>query len=251
MGKTITFDEKSNGWTSEWSYNPDCMSRLNNEFFTFKNGQLYRHHSPTASRNLFYDNNGNLSVYDSEITFVFNQSPSECKDFKTISLESNNNGWNAQITTNLDTGHINSSSFDTREGEHFAFIRRDGSSILNFDHLSIQGIGNNTLVTGYQYLFKTVPSFLSEEDILCYVTALGAVVQIGRVLSFTSTTVTAVTPLTPIVVPLGAFMFVAKNSIAESFGIKGNHAIVKLTSINSGQQKTLFTVNSEVVKSFH
>jgi hypothetical protein len=251
MGKTITFDEKSNGWTSEWSFKPECMTRLNNGFFTFKNGQLYKHHSETAQRNYFYGDDGNMSVYNSEITFVFNQAPSECKHFKTISLESSDKGWDVDITTNLDNGHIDYTSFDTREGEHFAYIRRDSGSYLDYNHLSVQGLGNNTAVAGNQYSFLSVPSFLSEEDTLCYINSLSQKVPIGKIFEFTDTTIKVVAPVVPIIVPVGAFMFVAKNAVAESFGIKGNHAVVKLTSVNSSSPKTLFVANSEVFKSFH
>ena len=74
MADTITFDENNNGWSSRWSYKPEWMSRLNRGFFSFKKGQLYRHHDPMADRNLFYDDNGDLKeevrgLYLFEISF--------------------------------------------------------------------------------------------------------------------------------------------------------------------------------------
>jgi len=196
--KTITFDEKNNGWTSFWGYKPECMSRLNNGFFSFKKGQLYKHHSETAPRNTFYDENGDFQTYPSTLSFVFNQEPSDIKHFKTISLESNTKYWDVDLTTNLDNGHVSTTSFDTREGEHYAFIRRNSSSLLDLNHLSVQGVGVNTGVTGYTYTFANVPSFISTEDTLCYINSLGAIVVIENIIDFTSTTITTATPvLTP------------------------------------------------------
>ena len=45
------------------------------------------------------------------------------------------------------------------------------------------------------------------------------------------------------------FMFVAKNPIAESFGLKGYYASIRLVS-DSTDAVELYAVNSEVSKSF-
>jgi hypothetical protein len=247
MAKTISFDEKTNTWTSFWGYHPDWMTRLNRGFFSFKKGQLYRHHSETALRNLFYNNAGVLGVQDSSVTVSFNQDPSDIKHFKTISLESNTNKWNATIETNLDTGHIINQNFDTREGEHYAMISRDSNTLLDFTHLSIQGVGVCSNVTSNTYTFSEVPSFLSTEDTLYSLDLSNVPYAVGRVTNFTGTQVT-VTPVGVGVV--GRFFFVAKNPLAESNGIKGNHATITLTTADSSKEATLFAVNTEVFKSF-
>jgi hypothetical protein len=249
MAKTISFDEKTNTWTSFWGYHPDWMTRLNRGLFSFKNGQLYKHHSETAPRNYFYNDVGVMGVQDSTITFAFNQEPSDIKHFKTISLESNTNQWNATIQTNLDTGHIFNTSFDTREGEHYALISRDSGSILDLTHLSIQGIGASSNIVGNIYTFPEVPTFLSTEDTLFTIDGFNVPVEIGRVSTFNSTTITVVTPVVN-TGSIGGFYFVAKNPVAESNGIKGNHAMVTLTTANPANEATLFTVNTEIFKSF-
>ena len=249
MAETISFDEKNNAWTSFWSYEPEWMTRLNRGLFTFKKGQLYRHHSETSQRNYFYNNLGVMSVQPSTISVAFNQEPSDIKHFKTISLESNTNEWSAVVTTNLDSGHILSSNFDTREGEHYAMISRDDSTILDFTHLSIQGIGVCLNRTGVIYTFNEVPSFLSTDDILYTLDISNNPVAIGRIINFTSTTITVITP--PLSVgSAGTFYFVAKSPSAESNGIKGNHAVVTLTTTDSANEETLFTINTEIFKSF-
>ena len=50
---TLTYDEKVRGWTSFHSYVPDYMINLNNEFYTFKNGQLYKQNKSTGNRTTF------------------------------------------------------------------------------------------------------------------------------------------------------------------------------------------------------
>lgn len=247
MAKTISFDEKTNTWTSFWGYHPDWMTRLNRGFFSFKKGQLYKHHSETSQRNLFYDDNGVLGLQNSSVTVSFNQQPSDIKHFKTISLESNTNKWDVSVETNLDTGHILNTNFDTREGEHYAMINRDDSTILDFTHLSIQGIGVCSNVISDVYTFDEVPTFISTEDTLYTVDISNIPYAIGKVLTFNSTTIT-VNPLTT--GPAGSFYFVAKSPVAESNGIKGNHATITLTTVDPANEATLFAVNTEVFKSF-
>lgn len=247
-GITITFDEVNNGWASFWSYHPEWITRLNKGFYTFKNGELFRHHSETANNNVFYDDNGALANYDSSITTVFNEGIGHVKHFKTISLESSSNDWNAEITSNLDYGHINDEDFVAKEGEYYGYIRRNEGSLLNFEHLSIQGIGANTNVTGYVYTFNSIHSYLNQEDYLCYFNTttqqpalIAKISNIDRV----NNKITTNTPTVPIVVPTGAFMFVAKNSVAESFGLKGIYMLVKLTTTNSQSPQDIFAVNTE------
>jgi len=249
MAQTLSFDEKTNTWTSFWGYHPDWMTRLNRGFFSFKNGQLYKHHSETSQRNYFYNDAGVMGVQDSSVTVSFNQEPSDIKHFKTISLESNTNQWNAIIETNLDNGHILQPNFDTREGEHYAMISRNDSTLLDFTHLSVQGIGSAIAIDGNGYAFDFVPSFLSTDDTLYTLDSFGNPLEIGRVEYFDTTNIVVVNPpINP--GSVGVFYFVAKSPTAESNGIKGNHATITLTTADSANEATLFAVNTEIFKSF-
>lgn len=252
MSKTISFDEKNNGWTSFWSYKPEWMSRLGNEFYSFKCGQLFKHHSETAQKNLFYNELGNLvSPSSSSVTFAFNQEPSNVKHFKTISLESSDKNWNLEIESNLDSGYINNTNFETREGEHYAFIRRSESDSLDFSQLSVQGLGTPISRSGNTYTFNQLPSFLSEEDSLYFIEpSNSSVVKIGRLVTFNSTQITTATPNPVVSINNSAFYFVAKNSTAESFGLKGYFAKVKVTSTGVGTPQELYSVNTEAFKSY-
>jgi restriction endonuclease S subunit len=79
--QTLTYSMGANGWTSFHSYFPEWMIGVNNMFYSFKNGDIYEHHS-NASRNQYYGVN-----YPSTVTVVFNDQPIDAKMFKTIELE--------------------------------------------------------------------------------------------------------------------------------------------------------------------
>lgn len=74
--------------------------------------------------------------------------------------------------------------------------------------------------------------------------------MIENIISYTTTTITTATPIIPVVVPVGAFMFIAQSPVAESNGIKGNHALIKLTTQDSISEQVIFAVNAEVFKSY-
>ena len=79
---TVSFDEKTKGWTSFKSYIPESGVSMNNMYYTFKNGLLYSHDNTT--RNTFY---GAGSAADSTIKLILNDAPSSVKGFKTLNYE--------------------------------------------------------------------------------------------------------------------------------------------------------------------
>ena len=54
INETISFNERVKGWTSRKSFVPETGLSLNNEYFTFKEGYLYKHHS-NSSTSMFYN----------------------------------------------------------------------------------------------------------------------------------------------------------------------------------------------------
>tara|TARA_A100000171_G_C2135623_1_gene149961 strand:- start:1667 stop:3517 length:1851 start_codon:yes stop_codon:yes gene_type:complete len=84
---TLTFDETVSGWTTFYTYRPNFMFSLKNNFFTTKNGSLYLHYDAEANANEYYG-----IPYNSSVTFVFNDNPSINKNFKTINYEGST-GW--------------------------------------------------------------------------------------------------------------------------------------------------------------
>ena len=42
FNQTVVFDEQVLGWTSRYSYIPDFMFSIKNDYFTTKNGQVWK-----------------------------------------------------------------------------------------------------------------------------------------------------------------------------------------------------------------
>jgi hypothetical protein len=98
---TLAFDETSKGWVSFFTYQPNQIISLNNNYFSANAGKLYKHYTlapNTQARGVFYGNQNN-----SNVTFVFNGAPSMVKNFQTINYEGDT-GWKMDsFRTNTDT----------------------------------------------------------------------------------------------------------------------------------------------------
>jgi len=98
---TLTFDETVKGWTSRFSYQPNQLGSLRNNFYTYYKGEIWKHYSDSANRAKFYGVD-----YPSNVTLVLNPSPSMVKNFTTINYEGST-GWTIPengIVTDQDTG---------------------------------------------------------------------------------------------------------------------------------------------------
>jgi hypothetical protein len=82
---TLAFDEKSNGWVSFYTYDPDCAFSIKNIFYTTKGNSIWQHNAGDFDR--FY---GILTP--ANVTFIFNPKVSMSKNFNTIGYEGTN-GW--------------------------------------------------------------------------------------------------------------------------------------------------------------
>ena len=99
---TVSFNEKTNSWVSFRSYIPEFSVSLNNQYYTFKQGDMFLHADfgltlpySEITRNHFYG-----VQYCSTITPVFNDAPAVIKSFKTMSYE----GTQAKVLANHRTG---------------------------------------------------------------------------------------------------------------------------------------------------
>ena len=238
---TVTFSEYVQGWTSFHSWVPDYMANMNGDFYTFKNGQLYKHHNDQANRNTFYG-----EEFASELEFVSNEAHGEVKIFKTLELEGDTKDWDVTILTDIDKGHIDKSSFEKKEGFFYSYIRRDSEDIVNTELLSVQGIGMLIGVANNVHTYTAVPSEISVGDIL-YKATSGSYEKIGKITAITGNTVTtSASAVTPTV---NDFMFAAKEPIAESYGLKGYFAKIRISNTSTSKVE-VFSVNSETAKSF-
>jgi hypothetical protein len=171
FNRTATFKEDVKGWVSFKSFIPEHAISCANEYYTFLDGRIWKHHDKTVDRNTFYDHD----LVRSKVEVVFNEVPGSVKSFKTINYEGskakvtsrddNDNvlmdgeyfnlsdvpGWYAsKIITNLEQGDI--TEFINKEGKWFGYVVGDDininpagniSSTSSFDteNFSIQGIG--------------------------------------------------------------------------------------------------------------
>ncbi|MFH6944637.1 hypothetical protein [Flavobacterium sp. FlaQc-50] len=238
---TLSHSEKSEGWTSFWSYLPDGMIKLSNRFYTVKNGQLYLHNEDTGVRNTFYG-----VQHSSKITFFFNESNSEDKIFKTMVLEGNK-PWNAIVNTNYTNSSIKKEEFDLRESRHFAYMRKNENA-EDMHGNSAQGIGVISAASGLTISFSQVSEFVSIGDKLYQLNGannelIGTITQINT--ARTLVTVNAITTAPTV----GFYSFSKKESRIEGGEVRGYYMEVEL--VNSDTEKVeLFAVNTNAIKSY-
>jgi hypothetical protein len=270
--KTLTYSPAVQGWPSFYSYNPDWMIGMNNYFYSFKGGNLYRHSSNNA-RNTFYEQwcLQNIPALDpfspTTLKSVINDLPLENKLFKTMDLIGDA-PWAATMTTDLQySGFIDQNFFEQKEATWFAFVRNSGTTPMSapeYPLRSVNGIGNSTTVT-FGVGIATINFSINP------LIAIGSIISIGDILYFSSGAIGADTvidvvqdyvagdnyiiidttpapPFTPIPTQTEYFLF-SKNSVAESHGVLGHYCLFELSN-NYNTKVELFATESELMKSF-
>lgn len=247
MEYTLSFSEASKGWTSFFSFIPEKMIGMNSYFYTFKNGNLYRHNS-NELRNNFYG-----VQYNSKITSVFNIESGSVKNFKTISLNSDDS-WRCEVITDMATGFVDKSYFSLKEGDYFAHIRRYETDV-DLAMRSAQGIGGTTAVnsavpsaTVITFPFK-IGSIISVGDV-AYKNNAGALLKLGTITSLSVNSITVNTTVTGGNIPsVSDYILCIKNSTAESYGATGYYMQFELENDNTSRVE-LFSVGSSIFKSY-
>lgn len=255
---TVTYGPTVKGWTSFHSYIPEWMVGMNSHFYSFYQGKPWKHHSNVV-RNQYY---GAASV-PSKVRFVFNDAPIETKMFKTIELEGTK-AWKAEMVSDLHVGLIEAQYFVPKEGVFYANSRRTVETGLgvDFSQISTQGLGECSSVA-------TIGNVLTINFTFPATVALNPIVDIGDIAYFDDGTGTlaeigAITGISepdvlgsgfveitnPAATPIATnFVFAAKNSVAESYGLRGHYNDVTLTNTDTTVAE-LFAVNSEIFKSY-
>jgi hypothetical protein len=269
MNYTLSYSEGVAGWVSYYSYYPDWMIGMNNYFYTFKGGNLYKHNVNNL-RNTFYQpwwtrmGQPASAFTPTSIQSVFNNSALENKLFKTINLEGDA-PWGAALETDIQiSGFIDQGWFEKKEQSYFAFIRNN--SIGQLALRSLNGIGRS-----YQVVSGTTIKFSINPLI-----SLGGIISIGDLLYFfnppsntpllagkvtaisvdypnglNQLTITTTVPgsiVTPITTQDAYFLYI-KNSVAESHGVLGHYCTFTLTN-NYNSKIELFAAEANVMKSF-
>ena len=236
--ETITYSDNADGWTSFWDYYPDWMIGMSNVFYSWKDGSLWKQNSDQVSRGNFYS-----TSFPSTIKTIFNEDSASNKMFKTLSLDSTN-PWTATMLTDLDNGSIQSNEYLEKEGGWHAYMRASNATSNSNNLLSTQGVGN-TSPTSAAGTTATFPFVIG--------TKLGVGDRVffnniftGTIVSATTTTIT----ITGGTFPAGVgYVYIVKNSIAESFGLRGYYMEVEL-SVQQGSEVELYSVSSSLFKSY-
>ena len=263
---TLTYSESSQGWPSFYSYNPDWMIGMNNYFYTFKGGNLYRH-NVNEVRNNFYG-----VQYTSKLVSVMNTSPLESKLFKTLNLEGDS-AWDALMTTDLQfSGFIELGWFERKEAAWFAFVRNSGTTPATpaeYPLRSVNGIGRSTVITGAASALEInfaigsspidIGSIISIGDIVYFSLPpnFSAPVLCGQVTNIIVNYVAGNNKLIVDTTIAGGsvpaiqnpYIFYIKNSVAESHGVLGHYCLFTLENPSTSKIE-LFAVQSEVMKSY-
>ena len=242
---TLSYSPSVKGWPSFYSFVPEQMIGMNSYFYSFDGGNLYRHNT-NETRNNFYG-----VQYTSKITAVVNDAPSQVKVFKTISLESNSS-WDTTITGDLTTGYIDSNWFSLKEGDYFAYIRRN----VNDENLSLrsaQGVGQATSVDSSVVTAITIGFGFDIDSIAsvgdkAYKVVGGGVEFIGDITDITGSVIT-IDGTSGVSLPLvGNYILYLKNSVAESYGAMGYYMQYELENTSTSFVE-LFAVGTELFKS--
>jgi len=152
--KTLSFSEKVRGWVSFKSFIPENAISLTNEYYTFLNGKLFKHHVETVDRNTFYSEDNSIEdpFIPSSFNILLNDAPGIVKSFNTLNYEgsqtkvtvpyddngvmisdgeyfnlTNKKGWYVKsVKTDQEKGDLN--EFIEKEGKWFNYLK--GQSVL-------------------------------------------------------------------------------------------------------------------------
>ena len=254
---TLTYSEDAKGWTSFFSFIPEQMLGMNGRFYSFKDGNLFRHNSETADRNNFYGEQDK-----STIKGVLNQDPYNNKMFKTINLEGSDS-WNCEIKTDMSEGEIKKDWFEKKENDYFGNIRRLETD-QNMNMRSAQGLGEAIDVQGtdmssidicFGFNVNGIPSIgdiafkLSDPETYTYKgeekTKYNTITKLGKIKGKQDKFITIEAEVMP---QINDYIVFIKNAVAESYGARGYYLEFDLEN-NSTTDVELFSIGATVFKS--
>tara|TARA_R110002074_G_scaffold118115_3_gene250514 strand:+ start:2068 stop:6756 length:4689 start_codon:yes stop_codon:yes gene_type:complete len=141
--KTITFNEDVKGWSGFKSFIPEQGLSMANDYYTFKEGVLYKHHlendynDEVVNRNTFYG-----EYTPSHVSVLLNDDPSSIKSYKTLNYTGSKSWYAEYIESEKQKGFVD--EFIKKEGKWFNFIKgEDVAETLNIktEEFSFQGLG--------------------------------------------------------------------------------------------------------------
>lgn len=265
----LSYSELSSGWPTYYSFDPEWMIGVNNNFYSFQEGNLIKH-------NDVYSPNMYGVAIQSGITFCANKTPLVNKLFKAVSLDASapcnfsiSSTWGnlfaqpGPLLQDADgTGEISSSYFVKKESMWFSNISLFAPSSLSYRNMTGMGIASNVTTVGSNsvFIFTTpISETISVGDFYGYVTLPSAVVslQIGTITAISNDRlIVSTVNLLPAPV-VNDFIFSYKNINAESYGYLASAPVVSLgiavyvpPAFNASKVNEIFSVEFDVMKSF-
>lgn len=160
---TLSFDEDTLGWVSFYSYKPDQGVSLNNDFYTFRYGNIYKHYSKTQGKAVFYD-----VPYKSTVTSIINPNVSMSKAFMTINYEGTPN-WNlislyteSDYSAPISSYTVAPTSLEAMQNQLFTntFKKKENKFFANILNVTAAPTGGEVLygasMSGIKGFFATV-----------------------------------------------------------------------------------------------
>jgi hypothetical protein len=130
--ETIAWNERSNLFTTFYSFEPEMYGRTATALVTFKDGKLWLHDS-SDQRNNFYG-----VQYSSQVRFVANENPKVIKTWMNLAVKSNK-VWQAAITNdNGQSSRLDEVDFENIKGVYWAGFLRDENT-PNQEHPLLNG----------------------------------------------------------------------------------------------------------------
>ena len=130
--KTISFNEKSKGWSSFKSFVPETGLSINDEYLTGRDARVWSHHAaPLVAGGTPYANNFYGAQYTSTVDILFNDNPSSVKGFGSINYE----GTQAKVNAVKDEyiGDAAGNTLSTLDGEYYNLNSQEGWYVESFN----------------------------------------------------------------------------------------------------------------------
>ena len=179
---TVNFDEKAKGWISRFSYIPDQLLSIRNNFYTVSGSSLYQHYSNNVPRAQFYGIQRNSSITFSTIGYEGSNGWKvlQFSSDKTGRVLNNLDTW----VDDLDTGVPNGGILSQGEGEYVlteaqSTVFADSNSntfTLNLP-LGLENIINaGDIISGPQQPSGSIPSIAPGTTVVSFDSGSGVVV---------------------------------------------------------------------------
>ena len=166
--KTLSFREDVKGWVSFKSFFPESGVSMANEYYTFINGELFKHHiEDRVDRNTFYKGEVFLPFTPSSINVILNDGSNVSKSFTTLDYEGSQSKVDVFKTKTTDDfgneipaitdnqyfnlnskkgWHVESIETDKEKGDLNEFIEKEGKWFNYLRGKSIETSDTNALI---------------------------------------------------------------------------------------------------------